>query len=68
MFLLFTLQLSLLIQLLSFACSWFILLFVDFTTMFVALKARKQCSPMRFLFQEGVDVVVYPTTLESQLF
>ncbi len=65
---LFTLQLSLLIQLLSFACNWFGLLFVDYTTMFVALKARKQCPPMGFLFQEGVDVVVYPTAPKSQLF
>jgi hypothetical protein len=29
--------------------------------MFVALKGRKRCCPIGFLFQEVVDVVVYLT-------
>jgi high-affinity nickel permease len=52
------------IQLQNFACNWFGLLFVDYTRMFVVLKARKHCFPMGFLFQEGFDVVLYPTAPE----
>jgi hypothetical protein len=29
--------------------------------MFVAIKGRKQCSPVGFLFQKGADVVAYLT-------
>jgi hypothetical protein len=59
-FSLFTFPLFLLIQLLSFACSWFKLLFVDHTMMFVALEGM-----IGFLFRKGVDVVAYLTAQAS---
>jgi hypothetical protein len=53
MFSFFTFELSLLIQLLNFTCSWFGLLFVDHATMFMVLMGRKRCSLIGFLFLEG---------------
>jgi hypothetical protein len=66
MFSLFTLELSLLIQLLSFAYNWFGL-FVDCATMFATLKGRKWCSLVGFLSWEGVDVVTYLIASKPQL-
>ncbi len=46
-------------QLLSFACSWFKLLLVNYVMTFVALKGGNSCSLVGFLFEEGVDIVAY---------
>jgi len=67
MFSLFTLELSLLIQLLSFAYNWFGLLFVDYARMFATLKGRKWCSLVGFLSWKGVDVITYLIASEPQL-
>jgi hypothetical protein len=56
------------IQLLSFICSWFRLLFANYAMMFAALKGRKWCSPIGFLFWKGDDVVAYQIAPKSQLF
>jgi hypothetical protein len=56
------------IQLLSFTCSWFRLLFVDHAAMFAILKGRKWCSSIGFLFWKGVNVATYLIALESELF
>jgi hypothetical protein len=56
------------IQLLSFTCSWFRLLFADCVMLFATLKGRKQCSLIGFFFWKGVNVIVYLIVLESQLF
>jgi len=44
------LPLNYLYSILTFTCSWFKLLFADRVMMFLALKGRKQCSPIGFLF------------------
>jgi hypothetical protein len=67
-FLFFTFELSLLIELLNFICSWFGLLFVNRATMFAVLMGRKECSLIGFIFLEGADVIAYLIALESQLF
>ncbi len=48
-------------QLLEFVCNLFKLLFVDYMKIFATMKGRKQCCPIGFLFQNGVDVVGYLT-------
>jgi hypothetical protein len=65
MFSLFTLPLSLLIQLLNFACSWFRLLFANRMMMFITLEGKMQCSLIGFLFRKGVNVVAYLTVQAS---
>jgi hypothetical protein len=35
--------------------------------MFATIKAKKQCFPIGYLFQEGVDVIAYLIVPESQL-
>ncbi len=49
-FVVLDLPLSLFIQLLNFACSWFGLLLADCATMFITLKGKEQCSLIIFLF------------------
>jgi len=66
-FVVLDLPLSLLVQLLHFACSWFGLLFANCVTMFATLKGRKRCSPIGFLFREDANVVAYLTIPKSQL-
>ncbi len=44
---------------LNFVCSWFRLLFVDYIMSFAALKKRKKCWPLNFLFQEDANDVAY---------
>jgi hypothetical protein len=49
------------IQLLSFVCSGFVVLFVDSAMTFVALKSRKRCCPIGFLFQDNTNILTYLT-------
>ncbi len=44
---------------LTFVCNWFGSLFVKYTTLFVAMKGKKQCLLINFLFQDGANIVVY---------
>jgi len=44
---------------LTFVCSWIKLLFANYKMLFVALKGRKKCWSLHFLFQDGVDVLAY---------
>ncbi len=46
---------------LSFVCNCLWFLFIDYVMAFVALKGRKQCLPLRFLFRDDVDLIAYLT-------
>jgi hypothetical protein len=45
----------------SFVCSYLWFLFTNFVTVFATLKGRKQCLPLRFLFQDDADSIAYLT-------
>jgi hypothetical protein len=36
-------------------------------TMFATIKGKKQCFPIGFLFQEGVEIIAYLIVPKSQL-
>ncbi len=46
---------------LTFVCSWFGPLSIDWTIIFITLKGKKQCWPFRFSFWDVTNVVTFFT-------
>jgi hypothetical protein len=46
---------------LSSVYSWLCLLFTNYVITFVTMKRRKQCLPLRFIFQDNVNIIAYLT-------
>ncbi len=40
-------------------CSWFGSLFTKYMTLLIAMKGRKKCLPINFLFLDGANIVAY---------
>lgn len=53
---------------LSFVCSWLCLLFSYYVMVFVALKGRKECLTLKFLFRDNINIVAYLTFNHNKSF